>query len=1004
MRVRFIVLVAFLFPAVASAQFCDTVTDEAFQAYFDNLLSTQPPALRAWADTAVIDIPVTFHVQRGSGGPVIDDASIISALLTTNRWYAAGGIRFVKCGETRLYDPEEGSESNRRTVNVTVYSAASGCGVAMGSFVSINIRCNRSFVNILSHELGHVVGLPHTHGRTNSGTTTELVDGSNCDLAGDRFCDTPADPNLLGKVNGSCAYTGTVRDANGMQYRPLTDNIMSYTTSRCADSLTPMQLAYARSVALASSYVCCGIEEPIAQDTAVCVGASAVLRASTPSGTLEWYDLPEGGSPVGTGPLFSTGPLTATRSWYVEAVDSCRSPRARVVVRVHPEAGVLTDIPRLLRDIDSAGSSRPSGLLATDTLLFFRASGGDLWCTNGTGEGTRMRMQFQGGDGERSIISMTAWRDLLLFGVNDRGAGPALWRMPLAEGPPETVMQFDAREEFSNFWITDAGDHVLFILNDGNDRTELWRSDGTTAGTRRIAMLPECSAFEDFGFTALQDRVFFQAFDSLHGGELWSTDGSAAGTRLLADLWPGSVSSDPGGFTVVDGLLYFSAADSLHGRELWVTDGTTEGTQLVADIQPGPGDSSPYPITPIDGSLYFSADDGTAGMEPFRSDGTPGGTQRIADIRDGNGSFPSHYFSLNGALLCSANDGGGNEFWLLDPAGLRPARLLRDINPLGASYPMNPLQIGELLYFSAHDGFHGRELWRSDGTESGTYMVADIAAGQSSSSPGALTAFRGQLFFTASDSVYGQELRLLAPQDVSVCNGARAELRAGNGEGTVRWYDSADATAPLAEGNVYRTSALHQSRTYWADVTVAGCRSLRTAIPVQVRAPDPFVRDTSAPAYGSVVLQASAASGEINWFLSPSAPQPFHLGNTLSVLLGGNDTVLYVRSVEGGCSSALIPLRVRVSTSSVTGILPERLTLQSWPQPVHDLLHLRTGRAAGTGTVIVRDLLGRELLRSTHELAPDNALRLDVRGLTPGTYLLLLKHVGGTAQLLFVRQ
>ncbi|MDT8325731.1 MAG: hypothetical protein RRA94_16570, partial [Bacteroidota bacterium] len=451
-------------------------------------------------------------------------------------------------------------------------------------------------------------------------------------------------------------------------------------------------------------------------------------------------------------------------------------------------------------------------------------------------------------------------------------------------------------------------------------------------------------------------------------------------------------------------LLYFSAADSLHGRELWVTDGTTAGTQLVADIQPGPGDSRPYPLTPIDGSLYFSADDGTAGMEPFRSDGTPGGTQRIADIRDGNGSFPSHYFSLSGALLCSANDGGGNEFWLLDPTGLRPARRLRDINPLGASYPMNPLQIGELLYFSAHDGFHGRELWRSDGTESGTYMVADIAPGQASSSPGALTAFRGQLFFTATDSVYGQELRVLAAQEAIVCNGEQAELRAGNGEGTVRWYDRPDAGALLAEGNAFRTPVLHRSGTYWADVTVAGCRSLRTPFHVQVRAPDPVVRDTAAPAHSSLRLNVSTASGEIQWFHSPSAPLPFHTGDALSVLLGSTDTLLYVRTVEENCSSALLPLRVHVSTSNVTEVLPQRRELHSWPQPVRGQLHLRTGRATGAGTVIVRDMLGREQLRSTRELTPEHALRLDVRGLAPGTYLLLLEHAGGTDQLLFVRQ
>lgn len=39
---------------------------------------------------------------------------------------------------------------------------------------------------------------------------------------------------------------------------------------------------------------------------------------------------------------------------------------------------------------------------------------------------------------------------------------------------------------------------------------------------------------------------------------------------------------------------------------------------------------------------------------------------------------------------------------------------------------------GSILYFTANDGINGRELWRTDGTESGTYMVKDITPGPGS--------------------------------------------------------------------------------------------------------------------------------------------------------------------------------------------------------------------------------------------------------------------------------
>ena len=53
-------------------------------------------------------------------------------------------------------------------------------------------------IKTMVHEAGHYFTLFHTHGKTNFGTTDELVDGSNCTTAGDDICDTPADPNLFG--------------------------------------------------------------------------------------------------------------------------------------------------------------------------------------------------------------------------------------------------------------------------------------------------------------------------------------------------------------------------------------------------------------------------------------------------------------------------------------------------------------------------------------------------------------------------------------------------------------------------------------------------------------------------------------------------------------------------------------------------------------------------------------------------------------------------------------
>jgi ELWxxDGT repeat protein len=58
------------------------------------------------------------------------------------------------------------------------------------------------------------------------------------------------------------------------------------------------------------------------------------------------------------------------------------------------------------------------------------------------------------------------------------------------------------------------------------------------------------------------------------------------------------------------------------------------------------------------------------------------------------------------------------------------------------------LQVNNLLFFSANNGEHGQELWVTDGTQDGTFMLFDLVEGSESSSPTHFVASPTHLYFS----------------------------------------------------------------------------------------------------------------------------------------------------------------------------------------------------------------------------------------------------------------
>lgn len=75
---------------------------------------------------------------------------------------------------------------------------------------------------------------------------------------------------------------------------------------------------------------------PVASNVTICSGSTASLHATPGPGIFAWYDVPSGGTALILSPDYTTPPLTANKTYYVQNIrNGCESARTRVEVTVN---------------------------------------------------------------------------------------------------------------------------------------------------------------------------------------------------------------------------------------------------------------------------------------------------------------------------------------------------------------------------------------------------------------------------------------------------------------------------------------------------------------------------------------------------------------------------------------------------------------------------------------------------------------------------------------------
>lgn len=295
--------------------------------------------------------------------------------------------------------------------------------------------------------------------------------------------------------------------------------------------------------------------------------------------------------------------------------------------------------------------------------------------------------------------------------------------------------------------IVAMGQNVVLIGESsisGRQRTiEIWSSDGTEQGTTLVWSGTQAGA--EIGFhLADAGGALYVAF---HGGPLVRTVDGTQATTTTVPGFPSQAIMDSGKrlkTLVSDGtrlIASFGKSFTPRERAIAVFDPATGQSTETMPTDIAPSDDDNEWIGTPSGAIFSCATSARA-IEPCISDGTAQGTRILRTLDEGGSlsSYPHDFHIVGDVAYFVANDGAhGEELWVTDGTD-QGTHLVKDLTTGAGSTRFversdepTPLQaegalaVGSTFFFMSDDRTtKTRTLWRTDGTDQGTFAVAEI--------------------------------------------------------------------------------------------------------------------------------------------------------------------------------------------------------------------------------------------------------------------------------------
>jgi ELWxxDGT repeat protein len=435
----------------------------------------------------------------------------------------------------------------------------------------------------------------------------------------------------------------------------------------------------------------------------------------------------------------------------------------------------------LLKDINSGtNSSYPTDFFVFNNNMYFICNNGingtELWKSDGTNSGTEILKDINPSTnpsinpGNNFIV----FNNNFYFFANNGSTGFELWKSDGTTDGTQLLKDINLGPNNSSYTLIASATSTYFVFGatTASNGNQLWKSDGTPMGTVFLKDVPTTYSSRNYNseFITFKNKVYFIADNNIYGNELWGTDGTSEGTKIIKDINVGIASSNISKLTPTANFIIFSATDGVTGfNTLWKSEGTLEGTSQIKEVNLAQSSDTELSFIESNNSIYFQGVlNNLNGIELLKTDGSLNNTILVSDIFHKNGSRVGNrdYTPFNNKLIFAGSDGlHGIEPFITDGT-ISGTKMIKDINPnynsLYNDYDYRPsfTKAGNNVFFRANDGTSGFELFKTDGTESGTSLLKDIAPG-GTSSIGQYTLFMSLndiVFFRANDQIHGEEL------------------------------------------------------------------------------------------------------------------------------------------------------------------------------------------------------------------------------------------------------